>query len=180
MHKREHIIQFFEYGHLKSPMKEISQSFAILAQIVINDCPKNPERTVALRKLLEAKDAAVRSMVADLSKSAVPVSSDGAIQKQSVEQQIDQELGQTLSVRFVRINPELHATVIEARSGARMDRVVSETCNLIKVLGAPYAKLLFNGGTTIVMCNDVEADVIQRLEASIQCARVDDKATRRI
>lgn len=175
MDKREHIIQFFEYGHLKSPMKEISQSFAILAQIVINDCPKNPERTVALRKLLEAKDAAVRSMVADLSKSAVSINPN-----ETVERQIDQELGQELSVKFVRINPELHATVIEARSGARMDRVVHEACNLIRVLGAPYAKLLFNGGTTIVMCNDVEADVIQRLEASIQCARVDDKATRRI
>lgn len=31
---------------------------------LVNTLPRNPERTVALRKLLEAKDAAVRAVLA--------------------------------------------------------------------------------------------------------------------
>ena len=31
---------------------------------IVENLPRNPERTVALRKLLEAKDAAVRAAVA--------------------------------------------------------------------------------------------------------------------
>lgn len=57
------ILKFFSYEHLKEPMREISSWFASLAYDVIRQCPRNAERTVALRKLLEAKDAAVRSTV---------------------------------------------------------------------------------------------------------------------
>lgn len=56
------ITQFFAYGHLPSPLREVSEQFHALAQKVC-ELPRNPERTVALRKLLEAKDAAVRSML---------------------------------------------------------------------------------------------------------------------
>ena len=35
-----------------------------LAAGIVRDLPRNPERTVALRKLMEAKDAAVRALVA--------------------------------------------------------------------------------------------------------------------
>lgn len=57
----EPIIQFFEYEHLPLGLKVISKQFADLAMNMLNDLPRNPERTVALRKLLEAKDAAVRA-----------------------------------------------------------------------------------------------------------------------
>jgi hypothetical protein len=59
----EHIAQFFDYAHLPPHLKEVSKGFADLAQKVL-ELPRNPERTVALRKLLEAKDAAVRTLVA--------------------------------------------------------------------------------------------------------------------
>ena len=36
----------------------------LLAGRIVETLPRNPERTVALRKLLEAKDAAVRALLA--------------------------------------------------------------------------------------------------------------------
>lgn len=59
----EHIEQFFAFQHLPTALQEVSHPFAELAQKVLG-LPRNPERTVALRKLLEAKDAAVRAALA--------------------------------------------------------------------------------------------------------------------
>lgn len=61
---QEHIEQFFEYEHLPPHLAEVSKPFADLAYVIIATLPRNPERTVALRKLLEAKDAAVRAKLA--------------------------------------------------------------------------------------------------------------------
>lgn len=55
------IMQFFAYEHLKPEFQERSKPFGELARWVVENLPRNPERTVALRKLLEAKDAAVRA-----------------------------------------------------------------------------------------------------------------------
>jgi hypothetical protein len=60
----EHILQFFSWQHLPIHLATVSQPFAALAERIVLDLPRNPERTVALRKLLEAKDAAVRAMIA--------------------------------------------------------------------------------------------------------------------
>ena len=57
----EPIMQFFRYAHLPEHLKEVSMLFADLAHDIVAVLPRNPERTVALRKLLEAKDAAVRA-----------------------------------------------------------------------------------------------------------------------
>jgi hypothetical protein len=57
----EPMLQFFSYGHLPSELAEISHQFADLAQWIVQELPRNPERTAALRKLLESKDAAVRA-----------------------------------------------------------------------------------------------------------------------
>jgi hypothetical protein len=57
----EPILQFFAYGHLPPHLAEISGEFSALATWIVETLPRNPERTVALRKLLEAKDAAVRA-----------------------------------------------------------------------------------------------------------------------
>lgn len=60
----EHIHQFFAYDHLPHHLQDVSKPFCELANFVIATLPRNPERTVALRKLLEAKDAAVRALLA--------------------------------------------------------------------------------------------------------------------
>ncbi len=60
----EHIMQFFAYEHLPERLQVVSMPFGVLAARIVTDLPKNPERTVALRKLLEAKDAAVRAFIA--------------------------------------------------------------------------------------------------------------------
>ena len=57
----EHILQFFAYAHLPERLQAVSAPFGLLAEQIVRDLPRNPERTVALRKLLEAKDAAVRA-----------------------------------------------------------------------------------------------------------------------
>lgn len=60
----EHIMQFFTYAHLPDHLKATSRAFCELAESIVKALPRNPERTVALRKLLESKDAAVRALVA--------------------------------------------------------------------------------------------------------------------
>ena len=55
------ILKFFAYDHLPHKLQETSQQFAVMARDIVDNIPRNAERTVALRKLLEAKDAAVRA-----------------------------------------------------------------------------------------------------------------------
>ena len=55
------MLQFFVYTHLPERLQAISMPFCELAENMVDTLPRNPERTVALRKLLEAKDCAVRA-----------------------------------------------------------------------------------------------------------------------
>jgi len=55
------MLQFFRYDHLRDELQAISKPFCELAEHVVLTLPRNPERTVTLRKLLEAKDCAVRA-----------------------------------------------------------------------------------------------------------------------
>ena len=56
----EHVLQFFRYDHLPNHLQLVSIPFADLAHDLANNT-NNEETVVALRKLLEAKDAAVRA-----------------------------------------------------------------------------------------------------------------------
>ena len=60
---RNHLMQFFAYEHLPPPLQEISRPFGELARRLEDTLPINPETTTALRKLLEAKDCAVRASI---------------------------------------------------------------------------------------------------------------------
>lgn len=55
------MLQFFAYQHLPDDLQGISRPFGELANLIVATLPRNPERTVGLRKLLEAKDCAVRA-----------------------------------------------------------------------------------------------------------------------
>jgi hypothetical protein len=57
------ILRYFHYAHLPAALQGASAPFCALAQHIVTNLPRNAERTVALRKLLEAKDAAVRARV---------------------------------------------------------------------------------------------------------------------
>lgn len=61
--EQDRLMQFFSYSHLPSDLGQISKPFCDLALLLIESLPRNLERTVALRKLLEAKDCAVRAMI---------------------------------------------------------------------------------------------------------------------
>jgi hypothetical protein len=57
------LLKFFQYAHLPENLQVIAREFADLADWIVEHVPPGPERTVALRKLLEAKDCAVRAQL---------------------------------------------------------------------------------------------------------------------
>lgn len=59
----DRMLQFFTYEHLPEHLQAVSKPFGELARQIVEELPSNPERTVALRKLLEAKDCAVRALL---------------------------------------------------------------------------------------------------------------------
>lgn len=63
MDATEPMLQFFRFDHLPDHLQDVSQPFSTLARRMVDTLPRNPERTAALRKLLEAKDCAVRALI---------------------------------------------------------------------------------------------------------------------
>ena len=59
----EPMLKWFEYEHLPYRLQAVSVPFHNLAHGMERSVVPGPERTVAFRKLLEAKDAAVRATV---------------------------------------------------------------------------------------------------------------------
>ena len=59
----DRILVWFEFAHLPPHLQVMSYQFYDLACSIVGTIEPGPERTVALRKLLEAKDAAVRAVV---------------------------------------------------------------------------------------------------------------------
>lgn len=57
----ERLHRYFEYGHLPEDLQRVSRHFAVLTDVLLAMVPDSPELTVALRKLLESKDCAVRA-----------------------------------------------------------------------------------------------------------------------
>lgn len=57
------ILRFFQVGHLPVKLQAVAEPFCKLAQHIEDSAPAGPEKTTCLRKLLEAKDCAVRASV---------------------------------------------------------------------------------------------------------------------
>ncbi len=57
----EPMLRFFGFEHLPPHLKVVSCKFYELACDIVALVPRNAERTIALRKLLESKDCAVRA-----------------------------------------------------------------------------------------------------------------------
>lgn len=54
------ILQHFTYEHLPPALQAVSAPICALARAMDDELPDGPEKSVGLRKLLEAKDAFVR------------------------------------------------------------------------------------------------------------------------
>ncbi|QSJ04783.1 sliding clamp DNA polymerase [Cellulosimicrobium phage DS1] len=61
--KKPHLelVKYFKFSHLPGRLQPISEDFATMVLRLMDSPCKGPELVVALRKLLEAKDAAVRA-----------------------------------------------------------------------------------------------------------------------
>ena len=55
------IIKYFQYKHLPSKLQEVSKPFCELAKFIDETIIDSAEKSVGLRKLLEAKDCIVRA-----------------------------------------------------------------------------------------------------------------------
>lgn len=65
------IMRHFNSGHLaEGPLKEVFEQYAHFAEALDASLPGGPEKTTALRKLLESKDCAMRATVESLTASA--------------------------------------------------------------------------------------------------------------
>lgn len=59
------ILQFFAYEHLPAHLQAISKPFCVLAHQMVDELPAGAETAAGLRKLLEAKDCAVRAKLTE-------------------------------------------------------------------------------------------------------------------
>lgn len=55
------LLQHFRWKHLPARLQEVSKPFGQQAARLVRELPRCAERSAALRKLLEAKDCAVRA-----------------------------------------------------------------------------------------------------------------------
>lgn len=55
------ILRYFEYKHLPEGLQVVSKQFHDLAEHMVGTLPPSAELSAGLRKLLEAKDCAVRA-----------------------------------------------------------------------------------------------------------------------
>ena len=62
-------------GHYRIQMERVREVFKDLAKYIVEIVPNNNQQTVALSKLMEAKDAAVRAIVLEASGSRGSISS---------------------------------------------------------------------------------------------------------
>jgi hypothetical protein len=70
------ILRYFEYDHLPEPLKSVSRPLGELAKEYDKQLMDSPEKSMGLRKLLEAKDCMVR---ASLEVYRVEDSGDGVV-----------------------------------------------------------------------------------------------------
>jgi hypothetical protein len=61
------LLRWFEFEHIRSEeLRSVSKVFHDVAHGLAETLPEDPETTVALRHLLEAKDSAVRAALSGL------------------------------------------------------------------------------------------------------------------
>lgn len=66
----EHFHQLFAYDHLPQHLQSVSKPFCDLKDLLLGLLLDGPELSAGLRKLVEAKDCAVRQAVIDNTRSS--------------------------------------------------------------------------------------------------------------
>lgn len=61
MENKNPIMKYFAFEHLPEHLQVVSKPIGDLARLMDQSLPNGPEKSVGLRKLLEAKDSFVRS-----------------------------------------------------------------------------------------------------------------------
>lgn len=64
--ENEPLLQFFELPIERSTTEQeayVRSQYRAMAHRLVIDLPRNPERTVAIRKLMESQDSALRALV---------------------------------------------------------------------------------------------------------------------
>ena len=56
-------IKYFDYAHLPPALQEVCKPIVELARLMEEKLPDGPEKSAGMRKLLEAKDCFVRSVL---------------------------------------------------------------------------------------------------------------------
>ena len=64
------LMRWFDWRHLKPDLRQVSVQFHGLATWLDKNLPTGAEKHAAMRRLLEAKDAAVRARIEGLEKAA--------------------------------------------------------------------------------------------------------------
>ena len=59
--RKEMALRYFTYEHLSTRLQLVSKPFCRLAESIFDNTIENPQLDIALQKLLEAQDAAVRA-----------------------------------------------------------------------------------------------------------------------
>lgn len=59
----DRFLEWFRYEHLPENLQHTSKQFFVLADWLVQNITPGVQREVALQKLLEAKDAAVRAAI---------------------------------------------------------------------------------------------------------------------
>jgi len=57
----EPLLRWFAFAHLGDKPRAVAEAFFSLASAITRGIPASAERTIALRKLLESRDAALRA-----------------------------------------------------------------------------------------------------------------------
>jgi len=68
----EPLLKFFRFAHLPFFLQKASEPYCVLAHQLVQMLPGSAERTVALRKLIESKDCAVRALLEHLETNPPP------------------------------------------------------------------------------------------------------------
>jgi gamma-glutamyl:cysteine ligase YbdK (ATP-grasp superfamily) len=117
------LLRWFDYQHLPADLGVVSMQFHHLAHELVDRLPDSPELTVALRKLLEGKDAAVRAALA--AGGIAADRSDRVLVTELVHNRVDQEL--TVLLRIPDgLPPEVMGAQVAAEVAAKLERSAPE------------------------------------------------------